>query len=104
MLFTAIQTTLDLLARHNLECRSYVVDISNREQVNETARRVKEEVGNVDILINNAGIVACKPLWELPEKAIESTYSVNILSHYWVNLFCPNQLPPFISTNCFPLM
>lgn len=63
-----------------------MVDISNREHVKETAKRVKEEIGNVDILINNAGIVACKPLWELPEKAIESTYSVNILSHYWVSL------------------
>lgn len=83
---TAIKTTVDLLARHNLECKSYVVDISNREQVYETARRVKDEIGNVDILINNAGIVACKPLWELPDKAIESTYSVNILSHYWVSL------------------
>lgn len=64
-----------------------MVDISNRDQVNETARRVKEEIGNVDILINNAGIVACKPLWELPDKAIENTYSVNILSHYWVTFF-----------------
>ncbi|XP_037033851.1 short-chain dehydrogenase/reductase family 16C member 6 [Bradysia coprophila] len=89
----AIKTTVDLLARHNLECKSYVVDISNREQVNETARRVKDEIGNVDILINNAGIVACKPLWELPEKAIENTYSVNILSHYWtVKAFLPEMM------------
>ena len=69
----------------HLTCKSYVVDISNREQVYETAKRVKEEVGCVDILINNAGIVACKTFWDLQDKVIENTYAVNILSHYWVS-------------------
>lgn len=82
-----MKSTVDLLAADGLTCKSYIVDISNREQVYETARKVKEDVGNVDILINNAGIVACKTLWELPDKVIENTYAVNILSHYWVRIF-----------------
>lgn len=61
------------------------MDISNRDRVYETAKKVKEDIGNVDILINNAGIVACKTLWNLPERVIENTYAVNILSHYWVS-------------------
>jgi all-trans-retinol dehydrogenase (NAD+) len=60
------------------------VDISDKEKVYEAAKKVKDEVGDVDILINNAGIVACRTFWDLPDKAIESTYAVNILSHYWV--------------------
>lgn len=64
-----------------------MVDISKRENVFEAAKIVKDEIGNVDILINNAGIVCCKPLWEIPEKFIENTYNVNILSHYWVRFF-----------------
>lgn len=51
----------------------------------EAAKKVQQEVGPVQVLINNAGIVACRPLWELSDKAIESTYAVNILSHYWVS-------------------
>lgn len=50
------------------------------------ARKVKEDIGNVDILINNAGVVCCKTLLDLPDKVIENTYAVNILSHYWVIL------------------
>lgn len=73
-----------MLASEDLACKSYVVDIANREEVYEAARKVKEDVGNVDILINNAGVVACKTLWDLSDKVIESTYAVNILSHYWV--------------------
>lgn len=37
--------------------RDYVVDISNDNNVVETYNRVKGEVGNVDILINCAGVV-----------------------------------------------
>lgn len=57
------------------------------------ARRVKEDIGNVDILINNAGVVCCKTILDLPDKVIENTYAVNILSHYWVifcKIFCNN--------------
>lgn len=87
---SAVNSTVDLLKSEGLSCTGYVVDISNREFVSEAARKVKEEFGGVDILINNAGIVCCKPLWELPEKVIENTYSVNILSHYWVSFICLN--------------
>lgn len=72
------------MAKEDLHCTGYVVDISNRDKVYETAKKVKEDIGNVDILINNAGIVACKTLWNLPDRVIENTYAVNILSHYWV--------------------
>lgn len=86
-MFAAIKTTIDLLASEGLSIRGYVVDISNRDEVFEAAKVVKDQIGCVDILINNAGIVCCKPLWELPERVIEKTYAVNILSHYWVSLW-----------------
>lgn len=84
LLFAAIKATSDALITEGFECASYVVDISDKEKVYEVAKRVKQEIGKVDILINNAGIVTCRPLLELPDKAIEATYGVNILSHYWV--------------------
>lgn len=84
-LFAAVNKTVEELQAEGISCKGYVVDISKRENVFEAAKVIKDEVGNVDILINNAGIVCCKPLWEIPEKVIENTYSVNILSHYWVS-------------------
>lgn len=82
---TAIKATSDALSEEGFECASYVVDISDKDQVYEAAKRVKLEIGKVDILINNAGIVTCRTLLDLPDKAIEATYGVNILSHYWVS-------------------
>lgn len=83
-IFPAINKTVEELQSEGISCKGYVVDISKRENVFEAAKQLKEEFGGVDILINNAGIVCCKPLWDLPEKVIENTYNVNILSHYWV--------------------
>lgn len=39
---------------------SFNIDVSNVEQIQATAKRVKQEIGVVDVLINNAGIVAGK--------------------------------------------
>lgn len=83
--FAAINGTIEQLKSEGLSCKGYVVDISSRDNVVEAAKKIKDEIGNVDILINNAGIVCCKPFWDLSEKVIENTYAVNILSHYWVS-------------------
>uniref|UniRef100_A0A023EQU0 Putative hydroxysteroid 17-beta dehydrogenase 11 n=1 Tax=Aedes albopictus TaxID=7160 RepID=A0A023EQU0_AEDAL len=89
----ALRGTADELEAEGFYCHTYLVDISDREQVYEVAKKVKQEVGNVDILINNAGIVACRTLWDLSDKAIESTYAVNILSHYWTTrAFLPEMM------------
>lgn len=85
--FSAIKATTDALNDEGFECAGYVVDISDREQVYEVAKKVKVEIGKVDILINNAGVVTCRTLLDLPDKAIETTYGVNILSHYWVSFY-----------------
>lgn len=81
---TALNATCEALKEEGFNCSSYVVDVSNREMVYQVAKRVKEEVGKVNILCNNAGIVTCRTFLDLPDKAIEQTYGVNILSHYWV--------------------
>ncbi|KAG7312160.1 hypothetical protein JYU34_001621 [Plutella xylostella] len=75
------------------EIASYVVDLADREAVYATAERVKNEVGKVDMLINNAGTVFGQTLLELSDAAIETTYKVNILSHYWtVKAFLPDMI------------
>lgn len=86
LFFAAVNGTIDVLESEGLSCLGSVVDISDREKVHSAAKKLKDEVGPVDILINNAGIVCCKPLWDLPEKVIENTYAVNILAHYWVSV------------------
>ncbi|RWS13213.1 epidermal retinol dehydrogenase 2-like protein [Dinothrombium tinctorium] len=64
-------------------CYCYTCDVSNRSNVYSTAKKVKEEVGDVTILINNAGIVFGKPFFELDDENIVKIFNVNTLSHFW---------------------
>lgn len=66
------------------EAFAYVCDCSNRAEVYRVAERVKKEVGDVAILVNNAGIVLGKQLLENSDDDIEKTFKVNTLAHYWV--------------------
>lgn len=47
-------------------------------------KKVKQEIGDVDILMNNAGVIAPTDLLSMKDDDVQRTFDVNILSHYWV--------------------
>lgn len=55
----------------------YNVDISNIAQIQETAQKVKQEIGVVDVLINNAGIIVGKYFNEHSVEEISKTMEIN---------------------------
>lgn len=71
----------------------YVCDVTEVAKVNETAQRVREEVGDVTMLVNNAGIVTGKYFQDLNEEDFHRTLNVNSLAHVWtLKAFLPNML------------
>ncbi|KAM4907533.1 epidermal retinol dehydrogenase 2-like [Sylvia borin] len=73
------------LARENGAGRvhSYICDCSKRQDVYRVADQVKKEVGDVSILINNAGIVIGKRFLDSPDSLLEKTMEVNTIAHFW---------------------
>ncbi|XP_004756175.1 estradiol 17-beta-dehydrogenase 11 [Mustela nigripes] len=74
------------------ECRklgakahAFVVDCSNREDIYSSAKKVKEEIGDVSILVNNAGVVYTSDLFATQDPQIEKTFEVNVLAHFWTS-------------------
>ncbi|XP_068022834.1 epidermal retinol dehydrogenase 2 [Melanerpes formicivorus] len=61
----------------------YVCDCSKRQDIYKVADQVKKEVGDVTILINNAGIVTGKRFMDSPDSLVEKTMEVNIMAHFW---------------------
>ena len=62
---------------------AYRCDVGDEAEVTATADLVRTEVGDVDILINNAGVIAGKTLMDLTPEQITTTYRVNTLALYW---------------------
>ncbi|NXB77420.1 RDHE2 dehydrogenase, partial [Donacobius atricapilla] len=62
---------------------SYICDCSKRQDVYRVADQVKKEVGDVSILINNAGIVIGKRFLDSPDSLMEKTMEVNTMAHFW---------------------
>ncbi|XP_012282893.1 short-chain dehydrogenase/reductase family 16C member 6 [Orussus abietinus] len=79
-----IKDTVKEIKQAGGKCFGYHCDITDKEEVYQAAKNVKIEVGNITLLINNAGYVYGRTLLELPDKEIERTFKVNILSHYWI--------------------
>lgn len=75
----------EILPHCNLQVFTYTCDVGKRENVYLTAERVRKEVGEVSVLVNNAGVVSGHHLLECPDELIERTMMVNCHAHFWVN-------------------
>ncbi|CAF1576525.1 unnamed protein product, partial [Adineta steineri] len=73
---------------HAMKC-----DLTSRESIYECAKKVQDTVGNVTMVINNAGVVSGKPLVECSDASIQRTFDVNVLAHFWIlKAFLPSML------------
>jgi all-trans-retinol dehydrogenase (NAD+) len=71
----------------------YRCDVSDKNAVYKTAGKVKKDVGRINILINNAGVVSGKPFLKCTDEEIMRTMNVNIISHFWtVRSFLPDMI------------
>ncbi|OQR77311.1 epidermal retinol dehydrogenase 2-like [Tropilaelaps mercedesae] len=97
------ETVADIKNRGGV-AHAYVCNVADRHAVYATADRVRQEIGKVSIIVNNAGFVTGKRFLEIPDEGIEATFNVNVLAHYWVRpslnvftafsglLYCPNRM------------
>jgi all-trans-retinol dehydrogenase (NAD+) len=89
----SLAAVADELTEAGYKATTYLCDVSRREMVDDTVDKVRNEVGMVDILINNAGVVSGKSFLECSEEQIKRTMAVNILAHFWtVKAFLPDMI------------
>lgn len=65
-------------------------DISDKQQINQMMSRIKEEMGTVDILINNAGVIQVGPMDLMNEEDFKSVMNV----HFWGPFHLMNEVLP----------
>ncbi|XP_070775344.1 epidermal retinol dehydrogenase 2-like [Enoplosus armatus] len=78
-----MKETARLVKQGGTRVHYYLCDCSDRNEVYRVADQVKREVGDVSILVNNAGIVTGKKFMDAPDSLIEKTVEVNTMAHFW---------------------
>jgi all-trans-retinol dehydrogenase (NAD+) len=58
-------------------------DLSKEETTTKSMNEIISKIGNITILINNAGIVTGKKIVDSPPKLMKLTMAVNIEAHFW---------------------
>ncbi|XP_056407916.1 17-beta-hydroxysteroid dehydrogenase 13-like isoform X2 [Hyla sarda] len=92
-----IEETAEQCRQLGAKAFTYVVDCSKRSEIYAAAEKVKTTIGDVDILINNAGVVFGVEFLQLQDHQIEKTFEVNILAHFWTT---KSFLPAMMKKNC----
>ncbi|XP_025157211.1 short-chain dehydrogenase/reductase family 16C member 6 [Harpegnathos saltator] len=71
----------------------YRCDVSDKDEVFKTAEKVRKEVGDVTILVNNAGIAPIQTFENYNTDEISKVINVNFMAHYWtMKAFLPNMI------------
>nr|XP_060635246.1 estradiol 17-beta-dehydrogenase 11-like [Anolis sagrei ordinatus] len=88
-----VEETAEECRKLGATAHAFVVDCSKREDIYKTAEKVKEEIGDVSILMNNAGVVSPIDVMSTDDRDIQKTFEVNILAHYWTTkAFVPTMM------------
>lgn len=71
----------------------YKCDVSIREQVDNLAKAIRSEVGDINILINNAGVLYCRPFIQHTAQQIEKIVQTNLMGQLWIlKTFLPRMI------------
>jgi short-subunit dehydrogenase len=72
-----MQSTAHEFKEAGYRVQIYKLDVMNTEEVIHTAQKVKQDVGKIDILINNAGIIVGKIFMDHTHEDIDKTMGIN---------------------------
>jgi len=88
--------TVDNIVKNKGSAVGFTCNLTDENDVVSLASSVAEKVGEVDILINNAGVVTGKEFLQSSNKMNRLTIGVNTESHFWTTKAF---LPPMINKN-----
>lgn len=91
-----LETVKELKAKGG-QVYAYTVDVSKLESITAAAEKVRSQVGDIEILFNNAGVVRGKLFWEHDQvKDIWFTMSINALAPMYI---AREFMPAMIASN-----
>ena len=71
-----------LESEYNINCNVYKCDVSNEEEVKVMFDKIKDEIGNIDCVVNNAGIAIDNSLSDKSGNEFMKVIGVNLLGTF----------------------
>ena len=78
------ETVAVIQAQHDAQLFTYVLDVARKAEVNGMVAFALDNLGGIDVLINNAGVSYRAPFLETTEEMWEETLAVNLKGHFLV--------------------
>jgi NAD(P)-dependent dehydrogenase (short-subunit alcohol dehydrogenase family) len=75
-----LHDVLERIQKHSRQSRSWVVDLSELDGVEPFARRAADELGGIDVLVNNAGIPKRRSVTALTPDVVDAVMALNYSS------------------------
>ncbi|KAK3088330.1 hypothetical protein FSP39_017729 [Pinctada imbricata] len=90
---TTNEKTAEEIRNNGGTAYSFVCDLTKTDEIRRVSERVRREVGDPYILINNAGVLYGGELLKTEEAEIRRTFEINTLCHFWtVKEFLPSMM------------
>lgn len=83
----AAEQTCEELREKNVSAYAYKVDVSSYDEVQTLIDTVYREIGPIDILINNAGLIQFTFLNDTTVENVHRLIDVNVKGYIWVSMF-----------------
>lgn len=80
----AAEETLELLAAYPVKAKALQVDVADREQVEAAVKAMEQDLGPIQILVNNAGRTLDKLTPMLSDEDFDSVLDVNLKGAFYV--------------------
>ena len=68
-----------------ITAHGYVCDVTNEDAVNAMVKQITEEVGHINILVNNAGIIKRIPMHEMSRKDFQQVIDIDLVGPFIVS-------------------
>lgn len=93
---TRLANTEKELKTFTVRIQTYRCDVSQKNQIEQIADRIKKDFNPVDILINNAGVVTGKPIVDTRFEDLKKILDTNLMAVIWMT---KQFLPAMIAIN-----
>tara|TARA_B100001059_G_scaffold35659_1_gene28711 strand:- start:80960 stop:81751 length:792 start_codon:yes stop_codon:yes gene_type:complete len=80
-----IDKAVEIFKSEGIQAFGYRFDVTNEEEVLKTIERIEDEVGPIDVLVNNAGIIKRTPLVDMEVADFEQVIKVDLVSPFIVS-------------------